>query len=290
MEKEVFERLVNNKNGEGSLIWKELNNGYRFNEKTTYWYKKTRKQNTSCTIHICDYCGVLFIGRVKQKKLTKGRYCSKSCTAKSHYPPPKDYVCKYCKKTYQIRKLKVWNPAAKKFLFRKRQGGKTYCSRECAFKSHKNWNSSTIKAYSKIHWPNRCSNVYFINCHYCQSLFTTRSAFTKYCSDNCRYQMSLNLSKEKYRFQHQIPLTKSCLNCGEQFNMNDGRSKYCSPQCAKRHWKCKQVKNLTNSYIKKLLCWSGSSTLKSKDIPKELIDLKHIQIEHRRELSNHLPT
>ena len=73
------------------------------------------KWGTGLVLKVCGYCNVGF----KARHDRKGRYCSRSCTAKANPPKSKkiDKVCKSCGNIYKVKKYK--------------DGKTSYCSMIC---------------------------------------------------------------------------------------------------------------------------------------------------------------
>ena len=125
-------------------------------------------------------------------------------------------VCEWCKAEFTRKVNRSGNKDSNRF-----------CSRECAF------------AWRKHKKPGKSCKVFFLECEYCGSLFTTKTGHKKYCSLTCR-----KVAEEQRRLRKERANKKSvyqCKICGEWFKPEYGnkRRAFCSLECksrAERQW------------------------------------------------------
>ena len=102
-----------------------------------------------------------------------------------------------------------------------------FCSRECAF------------AWREHKKSGKTCKVYFLKCECCESLFTAKRNYSKYCSSTCRkvVEEQKRLRKEKANKKS----VRQCKICGDYFAPEYGnkRRSFCSSECkdkAEKQW------------------------------------------------------
>ena len=177
---------------------------------------------------VCGVCGNTFSVKAYKVKNGRGRYCSRSCSAKDRVFPPRkspyvlkervECTCQTCGKAFHLLGSAVRNGEGK------------FCSRKCFGKSsslHRigensnNWQGKTITK----------------KCEYCDVAFAAYEAnHTKFCSKACASMWSSVFHRGDKCYQWRGgPVTLICQQCGVAFLSKrsvNGKRKYCSRKCA----------------------------------------------------------
>ncbi len=99
------------------------------------------------------------------------------------------------------------------------------CSRSCSKRYPRLFKPPVVP-------PAPVTPVHFKACTECKRPFVSRNALVALCSDRCRNDRMLRRMREKYVGAQTCTL--DCAYCGDSFETNRSRSKYCSKICAKR--------------------------------------------------------
>ncbi len=70
-------------------------------------------------------------------------------------------------------------------------------------------------------------------CKQCGKVFLLYRPYHIYCCIECRELVY----KRRYRYKKRKRRPKECIQCGESFESNDSKKKYCSPECYEQHKK-----------------------------------------------------
>ena len=117
---------------------------------------------------------------------------------------------------------------------RSRGGGrdaKRYCSRECAFKNIKAWQTPPDKRKKRPRTKFPYRKVWFKRCAACEAQFTARRLKQNTCSTDCCYAVRLKTQNQNYVPRQ--PTVRLCITCEVEF-VGRGNRLHCSRKCSRR--------------------------------------------------------
>ncbi len=266
----------------------------------------------------CLNCGADVFPTKQQIKNGQGKYCSHSCRSQ-HMPNPmkadpnkkKTLTCPVCKKVFTEYKKTI-----KRLNIR-------YCSKKCGGIARRGKYEPHNKKEVPVRYCDNCGEkIPRNNVAMKMSQINTMGKKNMFCNLQCSSDFQKNRVKRKcvkcgIIFEITVSALKAgkgaycsmkclsdnkreireCESCGDKFEeriLSDKR--YCSQRChyddrilypktSKLRMKVKElqkIRGLKDQYIKSVI--NSAHGIKFKDIPKELIELKRLNIKRKRKL------
>ena len=180
------------------------------------------------------------------------------------------------------------------------------CGVQSEAKSH-----NTKFCSSKCRGKNRYKgNHKIIKCEQCEAEFKAQGYYTKFCSQKCKSRYW----NEKIRGEYFTPVIIKCECCTLEFKANRTRTRFCSPECKDKkyrkenaekrqaqtvEWKKnnhERVKLMERKSRKKnreknkesFQAYDRQHYYKQLGYPKELLEIKELQYQIKKEIKNQL--